>query len=214
MLTNIQIGKQSNSNGAQPVVRGVREGELLVTENQGRFYQKNAEGDGWAFATPLAGLTLAATHTTATLGATSTPLITIFNGGTYNIAVNREYVATLSGTPGPGSYWWYIATAQSGAALTTLTDVGINAKNFTADVPSGIKLGLGKALTGLVGSMILYKPCGALNTVTATLGVLDHSTDGAIIVPPGQLIALLAPAAGTTHVVHASVDITQVEVSQ
>ena len=213
MQINTQVGKQSDANGTSPIARSVREGELAVTENQGRYYQKNAEGDGYVAATPLTGITLAATYTTATLTATSTPIITIMNGGTTNIAVNRAYVATLSGTPGAGSYWWYVANAQSSAALTLLTDTAINSKSLVPDVPSGVKLGLGKALTGLVGSMVLYKPAGSLNTVTASLGVFDSEVAGSVIVAPGQLIALLAPAAGTTHVIHASADITSIEVS-
>lgn len=213
MLTNYQVGKQSAANGTNPVARAAREGDVVVTENQGRYYQKAAEGDEFVFATPLAGLTLAATHTTATLGATATPIVTIFNGGTFNIAINREFVATLSGTPGAGTYWWYIANAQSGSTLTALTDTGINAKTLLTDTPSGVKIGLGKALTGLTGSLVLYKPVGSLNTVTASLGVIDRDEAGAVIVAPGQLIALMAPAAGTTHVIHAAVDVTKVEVS-
>lgn len=213
MLSNTQVGKQSNSNGSNPVIRSSREGDVIVSENHGRYYQKTAEGEAFVIATPLTGLTLAATHTTATLTATSTPLITIFNGGALNIAINREFIATLSGTPASGSYWWYVATGQQGSALTLLTDNGINTRNLISDAPSGVKIGVGKALTGLVGSLVAFKPLGTLGTVTAGLGQLDREEAGSVIVAPGNLIALLAPAIGTTHVVHASVDITRIEVS-
>jgi hypothetical protein len=213
MLSNSKVGKQSNANGSNPVIRSSREGDLIVSENHGRYYQKTAEGEAFVISTPLTGLTLAATHTTATLTATSTPLITIFNGGTLNIAINREFIATLSGTPASGSYWWYVATGQQASALTLLTDTGINSRNLITDAPSGVKVGIGKALTGLVGSLVLYKPVGSLGTVTAGLGQVDHDEAGAVIVAPGNLIALLAPAIGTTHIVHASVDITRIEVS-
>ncbi len=213
MLSNSQVGKQSNANGSNPVIRSSREGDLIVSENHGRYYQKTSEGEAFVVSTPLTGLTLAATHTTATLTATSTPLITLFNGGTLNIAINREFIATLSGTPAAGSYWWYVATGQQASALTLLTDTGVNSRNLISDTPSGLKIGIGKALTGLVGSLVLYKPVGSLGTVTAGLGQVDHDEAGAIIVAPGNLIALLAPAIGTTHIVHASVDITRIEVS-
>jgi hypothetical protein len=196
-----------------PIARAVREGELLVTENQGRYYQKLAEGDAFTFATPLVGTTLAATHTTATLGATATPVVAIFNGGVFNISVNREFISTLSGTPAGGAWWWFVANGQQASALAALTDVGINAKTLLPDTPSGVKLGLGKALTGLTGSLVPYKPAGNLNTVTAGLGVVDRETAGSIIVAPGQLLALLAPGAGTTHAVHVAIDVTKIEVS-
>jgi hypothetical protein len=215
MLLQSQIGKQSNANGATPNIRGLREGDLAVSQNHGDYYTKNAEGDAFSVSTLLAGITLAASHTIATLTAAATPVISIFNGGTKNISINREYVGTLSGTPAPGNWWWYAATGQQGTALTTLTDLGVNSKTYgtSSDLGEGVKLGLGKALTGLTGPLIQYKPCGSLNTVTAGLGVIDRETQGSIIVPPGILLALLAPAIGTTHVVHASIDLTRVEVT-
>lgn len=213
MLLQGQVGKQTAANGSTPNLRANREGDLVVTHNHGDYYQKNSEGDGFILSTPLAGVTLAATHTTATLGATATPVITVFNGGAANIAINREFVGTLSGTPGAGNWWWALATGQQASALTLLTDLGVKTKDFSPSNPGGVKAGFGKALTGLTGSLVLYKPCGHLNTVTVGLGQIDRETKGAIIVPPGALLALLAPAVGTTHVVHASIDTTQVEVS-
>ena len=211
MLLDSKVGKQSNSSGAQANLRSNREGDLLVSENLPRFYQKVAEGDVFSATTPLAGVTLAATHTTATLGATATPIITIFNGGTLNIAINRTYLATLSGTPAAGSYYWYVAPTQVGSALTLLTDTTINNKTFITDTPSGVKIGYGKALTGLVGNLTQLRPAGTLNTVTASLGFIDDKTEGVVIVPPNGLIALMATATGTTHVVNASVELIKVE---
>jgi hypothetical protein len=43
--------------------------------------------------------------------------------------------------------------------------------------------------------------------------VVDRETAGSIIVAPGQLLALLAPGAGTTHAVHVAIDVTKIEVS-
>ena len=213
MLLNASVGKSSSANGTNPVARAAREGELVITENHGRFYQKTAEGDAFVVASPIAGVTLAATHTTATLGATATPVITLMNGGTFNIALNREFIATLSGTPAAGSWWWFLANNQQASALTLLTDTGVSSKSLLPDLPSGLKVGIGKALTGLVGSLLPFKPVGNMNTVTAGLGVIEHDTSGAIILAPGQLLALMAPAAGTTHIVHAQLDITKVEVT-
>jgi hypothetical protein len=211
MQMNAQVGRASNANGSTPTVRAAREGELVVTQNHGRYYQKVAENDAVVVSTPLIGVTLAATHTVATLGATATPVITLMNGGAFNIAINREYIATLSGTPAAGSWWWMLATGQQPSALTLLTDGGVSARNLIADTPSGLRVGVGKALTGLTGNLVPYKPVGAMNTVTAALGVIDRDTDGAIILSPGMLLALMAPAAGTTHIVHASLDITKIE---
>jgi hypothetical protein len=207
------VGKRSLGQGASDMVRMAREGELLVSENHGRYYQKNSEGDAFVLSTPLAGITLGPTHTVATLGNTATPIFTLLNSGSFNIAINREFLATLSGTPAPGSWWWYRANAQSASAMTALTDNLTSAKTLTEDAPSGLKVGIGKVLTGFSGLLIAYKPLGALNSVTAGLGAIDKETAGAIVIAPGNLIALLAPAAGTTHVVQASLDLTKIEVS-
>jgi hypothetical protein len=108
MQMNAQVGRASSANGSTPTVRAAREGELVVTQNHGRYYQKVSENDAVVVSTPLIGVTLAATHTVATLGATATPVITLMNGGDFNIAINREYIATLSGTPAAGSWWWML----------------------------------------------------------------------------------------------------------
>lgn len=216
MEMTAKIGKQNNAAGALSTARAAREGELITTQNHGDFYQKLAEGDGFSIGTLLAGLTLAATHTTATLTAAATPVITLFNAGTMNIAVNRLFVGTLSGTPGAGTWWWYKANGQSASALTLLTDANansVNAKTLTSDAPSGLKIGVGKALTGLIGGLELYKPAGNLGAITAGLGFFDANVNGNLIIAPGQMICLMAPAIGTTHIVHASLDITKAEVS-
>lgn len=206
-----QVGKQTLANGSKSEVRQVREGELAVTTIHGDYYQKVAEGD--AYVLNAQNITLAAANTIATLGATCQPIIGIFNGGSKNIAVNRVRVATRSGTAGAGGFFWAIAAGQSPSALTLMTSTGTVKKTYASGLPSGVKLSINQALTGLIGSLTVNEIAGSLNTVTASLGYFESTSNGEIIVPAGAILCLLATNIGTTHAIDASVNITEVEVT-
>jgi hypothetical protein len=213
MILNSLVGKTNNTNGSSPTTRGGREGDMIVSENLGRYYQKASEGDTWVVSTPLAGITLGAANTTATLGNTSQPIIAIANGNpTTNIAINKLIVSTLSGTPAAGTWWWAILSGQSAATFTALTSSAYNSKTWMTSTDLGIssKIGINQALTGLTGTLVPNRIAGNLGTVTAALGTFQEEIAGSIIIPYNSIACLLAPGAGTTHIVHASAEIITV----
>jgi hypothetical protein len=206
--------KLSLANGTSGKKRSNVEGDAVVSQNLQRFYQKVSENDAFSIVTPVAGVTLAATHAVATLGATATPVVTIMNGGTTAIVVNKAIITTLSGTPAAGAWWWAQAQSQSANTFTLLTDAATQSfsmRTGVTDAPSSVRVGVNKALTGLVGNLVPFKIVSGFNTVTASLGNIVEETDGSVVVLPGAVLCLMAPAAGTTHVVQVGVEIVRVE---
>lgn len=209
MNIQAQVGKQTNSNGANPTVRANAEGDIVISENFGRYCQKTLEGDAYVISTPSAGVTLTIPNTAFTLGSSSIPIITIVNGGTRNISINKLMISTVSGPPAAGTWWWAAAVGQTPSAFLSLSSSGFNTKTWvtTTDLGASARIGIGQGLTGLNGSLSLVRIAGNLDTVTAGLGTYIEEIAGSIIIPPNGLIGLLAPAVGTNHVVHASVEL-------
>ena len=210
------VNKLFSKNGTTPsAIRQAVEGDLVVTENQGKFFQKVSEGDAYVLNIPISGTALGATSTTAALGtlATATPIFSIANGGTQNISINKEYLATITGTPVVGSFVWYTVNGITLSALSALTDSSQNKLGGANGLPANVKCGVFKALTGIgTPTPNLYDYFGSMNTVTASVGVIDKEVNGDIVVPPNTLLFCLAPT-GATHTVHGSVNFTAINVA-
>jgi len=168
-----------------------------------------------------AGLTAInnATFTTATTGATMTPIIGVWNPSTNtkNLVILQATLGvtmTALAATGGGPYAWMVSTGNSaistGSAAwdrKTLTQSGSVAKFYA-----------GTALTGMTGTLAIL--CGSAlmggsasnASFTATAVAMQtqqvssvENLDGSIVVPPGGVLALAATTTPVAHSVTASI---------
>ena len=191
------------ADGSELALRMGRTGEQMVSDTHGRFYESAFRGTLFS-----AGMTLTtianATFTTGTLGATCTPIVGLWNpiNSGKNLVVLQvrvQLVNTALQMTGAGALMWATSTFQS--AITTgilpfnrlsLAAIGSVGKGFA-----------NTALTGLSGNLTVQEAAGlathlsnlsTLQTAAGLMPVMPQSldnVDGAIIVPPGGIIALL-----------------------
>jgi hypothetical protein len=148
----------------------------------------------------------AATFTTATTGATATPIVGLWNPVTspVNLVVLQAQLATvltaLTATGG-GPFVWMTSIGNS--AVTT-GNVPINRKTLNA-YGSYAKVFGGAALTGMTGTLTALAPSGlasgpmySTSNIATAAGFMTpmaagvENFDGSLIVPPGGVLALMA----------------------
>lgn len=180
-------------------------GAQRVTDGHGRFMDAALAGrlfSGGMTITSIAN----ATFTTGTLGATATPIIGLWNpigSGKYLAVLQArlQLITTALSTPtGPGALMWCTAVNQS--AIST----GITPLNRLSLAASGAvgKAFANTALTGLSGNLTVQEASGfstypinataaetAAGFMPAAPGGIEH-IDGAIVLVPGSVLALLA----------------------
>lgn len=203
-----QVGTQALGDGTtQAPLRQGRTGELIASELHGRFYEQNYRSalfSGGMTATSIANVTF----TTGTLGATCTPIAGLWNPSTstVNLVILQASVTiapTAATKTGAGPLVWATATGElaistgnAPVSRRTLVASGSQAKDMS-----------GVALTGKVANLVVRSAsvCGGGSapysqvdgTVAAPSPMLVttvENIDGAYIVPPGGVLALL----GTT----------------
>lgn len=208
-----QTGAQSLSDGADAPIRQGRLADVIVSELQARFYEANYRGALYGGGISTLTTIAAATFTTATLGATCTPIIGLYNpfGNLVNAVIQQAMLSmtmTALAVTGGGPYVWATAIGQS--AIST-GNTPFNRKTlFTSG--SLCKDMSGVALTGLVGNLALRvgsalgggSASNASFTATAVamqtqLAGFVENIDGSIIVPPGGVLALLATTTPVAH---------------
>jgi hypothetical protein len=209
-----QVGEQVAAGVGTRFAQGER-GEQLVSELHARLYQQNFRGNlfggGISAITSIAN----ATFTSATTGATATPIIGIWNplSSPVNVAlIQASLGVTLTAlqATGPGGFVWLASTGN--AAITT-GSAPVNRKtlkaggSFVKDL-SGLALtGLTNPLVPLFGSALGGGSPGYAFLATAVAmqtqapGQVEN-IDGSIIIPPGAVLALMAT---TTPVAHSAV---------
>jgi len=220
MLIQGQVGPtstQSVAPGSTPPVRQGQLGDVIVSELHGRFYEQTYRGA--LFSGGIAAVTSisAATFTSATTGATATPILGLHNptGSTVNCVVLQATLAitlTALQATGAGPYVWM--TAPNTATLSVGVSTPFNRKTLTS-FGSQAQYFNGGALTGLNGTLVSRFGSGLsggaaynaslLGTAVGFQPVLQAFTenlDGSIIVPPGYVLALMAT---TTPVAHSAV---------
>jgi hypothetical protein len=149
-----------------------------------------------------------ATFTTGTLGATATPIIGLWNpvNSGKNLIVLQARVQLVANAvttfTGPGALMWCTAVNQS-AISTGITPLSRLSLATSGSVAKGFA---NTALTGLSGNLTIQEASGlipfsnafsnaltAAGQATAAAAGID-SIDGAIVLVPGSVLALL----GTT----------------
>lgn len=202
-----RVGPTFGTSGTAAPFRADITGAQIVSDAHGRFTEAALRGSLFS-----AGMTTTsisnATFTTATLGATGTPIIGLWNplNSGKNLIVLQARVQLIANAvttfTGPGALMWCTSVNQS--AIST----GITPLNRFSLVASGsIAKGFANtALTGLSGNLTIQEASGLIsfsnnfsNALTAAGqatpggGGIDH-IDGAIVLVPGSVLALL----GTT----------------
>ena len=220
MLIQGQVGPtstQSVTPGATPPVRMGQLGDVIVSELHGRFYEQTYRGA--VFSGGIASLTSIsnATFTSATTGATATPILGLHNptGSTVNCVVLQATLAitlTALQATGAGPYVWMTspntATLSAGVSTPfnrkTLTPFGSQAQYFNGGALTGFSGTLAARFGSSLGGGAHYN-ASLLGTAVGFMPPLQGFTenlDGSIIVPPGYVLALMAT---TTPVAHSAV---------
>lgn len=214
MPTQIQIqpGQQNLSDGVAANARGGRQGDVIVSELHGRYYEQNYRGNTYSGGMTATSIN-AATFTTATLGATATPIVGVWNQATSPVnlviqQVNLQVFLTALTSTGPGAFMWCTSTGNN--AIST-GNTPLNRKTLLAS-GSYAKDMSGVALTGLTNNLVVRNGAsiagGSLynisNIATAagfqtTLAPSTDNIDGQWIVPPGGVLALLCTTTPVAH---------------
>lgn len=203
-MSDLQIrGPVPGTTGTSVPFRADITGAQVVTDGHGRFQEAALRGtlfSGGMTTTSISN----STFTTGTLTASCTPIIGLWNPPNTgkNLVVLQarvQLIVTALNRTGGGGFVWASSTGQS--AIST----GITPWNRLSLSSSGsvAKVYANTALTGLSGSLVVQEASGVLGgpmpvSGTDVLGVVPYAApcidpiDGAIILAPGAVIALLA----------------------
>lgn len=215
MKIEIMPGPQTASDGTQIQPRAGRSGELIVSELHGRFYEQTYRGNVYSGGiTALTSMTGAPAFTISTLTASCTPIAGLWNPATSGVnavilQATLGVIITSATNTGCGPFVW--ATSSGNAAIST-GNPPFNRKSFLAPGSSPLKDMSNVLLTGLTSNLVV-RWCSALgggssNNFSDVDTAVGFSTiypgsveniDGAIVVPPGGVLALLATTTPSAH---------------
>lgn len=201
----------------KPLTAGIS-GAQRVSDAHGRFLQAALENRLFSGGMGLTSINNA-TFTSATLGATCTPIAGVYNplGSGKQLSIlgaGLNGAVTAATATGPGGFVWAAGVTTTGLTLggapfsrLSLLAAGSVAKNMA-----------GLALTGLTpnlsiwgASALMFGNLKNISSVETAVGqnigvggVTWENFDGSVIVPPGGVLALLAT---TTPVAHSAASI-------
>lgn len=213
MLVQGEVGPSSSSSitaGGSVNIRQGQLGEVIVQQLHGRMYETAYRGN--MFCTYINALTLASTHATPLAAGTGTPIIGLHNplGSGKNLVIQRVAYNTTSGTPGGPLLYNLIVNPQNITATVTGTYFNCASLQQSGSV---CRLFNNVATTGSTAGTAMRTMGGTTTTAAAagTYMVIDN-VEGALIVPPGLMLALACTAAGTTHIISAYAEWEEVPV--
>jgi hypothetical protein len=207
-----RVGPDTLQDGAEAKVRQGRSAEAVVTELHGRFYEQTKRGNVFSDGLGLTAINNA-TYTTATTGATVTPIAGLYNPLNSGvdcaiIEVSLALVMTALAATGPGGFAYMVATGQS--AISTgntplnryaLTQGGAKARGLCNVAPTGLTgsfaVRFGSSLMGGSAENVTFTAT-AVAMQTQALGAKELF-DGSVIVPPGGALALVATTTPAAH---------------
>jgi hypothetical protein len=207
-----QVGPVTLGDGADAPMRQGRTAEQIVQELHGRFYETNYRSALFSGGMGLTSISNV-TYTTATLGATATPVAGVWNPAASGVnlvilqALLGVGITALQAT-GAAPFAWAMSTGN-GAISTgaqplnrkTLALAGSQARDMTNVALTGLTNNLVVRFASALGggsnvqAAFLQTAAGALPAQLASVEYLE----GSIIVPPGGVLALLATATGVAH---------------
>lgn len=204
------------ADGAVAPPKQGRFAELVASQLRGRWYEHNIRGRLFSGSMALTSIS-AATFTSATLGATCTPIAGIWNpqGSGVNAEIEvaqLQVVITALQETGCGGFAWYASLGNAAQPATGAK--GISRSKLTASAQCQNMAGV--ALTGLTTNLTLLAASalqgGAASNVSTLQtaaglaptqsGVSEEHIEGSIILPVGGVLALLCQ---TTPVAHSAI---------
>mgnify|MGYP001279707579 CR=1 FL=1 len=207
------VGPEVAQDGSVTSVRLGKGADVIVSELHGRFYEQNYRQTLYAGGISALTSINAATFQVATLGATCTPLVGLWNPSTSTVhAVILQATLSITMTSqtntGIGPYAWAFSTGN--AAIST-GNIPWNRRTLSK-AGSQVKDMSGVALTGLTNSLVVAHASSVSGGSSVNAGVIGtavgfqtlhtcsvENLDGSIIVPPGGVIALLGTATPSAH---------------
>lgn len=209
MLLQNVVGQPAAA-GSNAIVNGRagQQGDLIVSELHGRFYKANYRGNVYFGGH---GSLIALSANTITLTATTTPILGVWNpaSNTNNLVMLQASLnvvaSNLTSGAGPGVFVWAISNGNG--AISTGSNP-FNAKTLLASGSAARTFSGNVALTGLTSNLVvvagstLPSPSGLTYTTLASTTLLPsyagtENFDGALIVPPGGVLALLNTTSST-----------------
>lgn len=207
-----RVGPDVLSDGAEPKFRAGRSAEAIVQELHGRFYETNFRGALFSGGMGFTSISNA-TYTVGGIGATTTPIVGVWNPASslVNLVILQATlgigVTALQAT-GAAPFVWCMSTGN-GAISTgaqplnrkTLALAGSSARDMTNVAVTGITNALVQRFaSALGGGSAVQAAFLATQVAMQTMQVSSiEYIEGAIIVPPGGILALLAAATGVAH---------------
>lgn len=208
-----KVGPPVLGDGVVATFRQGRQGEQIVSGLHGRFYEQNLRGNVFSGGMTATSIS-AATFTTGTLGATCTPIAGVWNPSTsgVNLVILQAMLAvtmTALQNTGCGTFVWCTST---GNAVISTGNAPLNRKTLAA-AGSQAKDVSGVALTGLTTNLSIRNASALMGGSSKALAELDTAVgmtttmtgcpieqiDGAWIIPPGGVLALLCTTTPVAH---------------
>jgi hypothetical protein len=207
-----RAGADVLQDGAVGKMRLGKSAEQIVQSLHGRFYEANYRGDVFSGGMGLTSIANV-TYTAGTLGATCTPVLGVWNPAASDVnlvvvqAILNVTMTALQAT-GPGGFVW--ASSPNNGALTlgaqplnrkTLQQAGSAARDMTNVALTGLTNNLvvrGAAALGGGSALALAFLATAVAMQTPQVPYVEQ-LDGAIIVAPGTVLALLATTTPVAH---------------
>lgn len=212
MRVDGRVGEVLSARGGDEQIRMGAYADIIVSELQGRYFELNLRGK--MFHSMVKAVTVAATHNSPIAAVTATPVLGLLNPTNSNKAavLLRVGTSTISGTPAGGQFVLnaipalstYPSTAQTGSIFSG--NVGLSS---ASPQTSAMRVYNNVALTALAPVVANeIQLVGAATAVAAAgnagPGATGEDIGGAIIVPPGTFVAIMAGSgAGTTWIVNA-----------
>jgi len=202
-----RVGEVRATIGADEQLRLGPYAQLIVDELFGRNWLAALRNR--SFRSMVKAVTVAATHNTPIAAATATPVLGLHNpiGSNKAALLTRVAFTTVSGTPAGGQA--VLNAIQTTTAPTTPGGSIFSSQLSAAASPQGsvMRPFNNVALTGMlpvVGNELDLVGGASAVAVAAAPQPVGEDVGGAIIVPPGFLLALMAgTGAGTTWIVNA-----------
>lgn len=214
MENEFQVGPVVRADSTyEGAFRTSRQSDLVVCDGHSRWYEQCSRNQIFTAFTALAGTTIVAGNVAPPAAAAAT-VLSILNpvGSGVNLEILQGWVFHISGTPGAGFWAW--CACNPGTSITAVEAIAQKGANLIGQGVTKAKAWSQTALTGgVVHATIRPFPtamfAGALAATTPGQTAVDN-VDGAIVVPPGGLLTIAPPAAGTTHIVGAGIQYAEV----
>lgn len=201
----------------QTTARYGSEGQAITGNTSGDYYEAARLGEVFSCSTASAGTSFT-TAGVSPLAAGGTAWLAVFNptGSGYNLEVVQSTISGISGTPGVGAQMYNFGCSQP---ITATQNNGGTSQVGPLNHLTGQNTGsVGKCFTqlALTGSTLLsnmrahpYSPFAAAMAATTPGLEQTDALYGAVIIPPGCVLAIQTTAAGTAHIAAGSIDFRQ-----